>query len=322
MTTTWADVSHHQGRAIDDTYPHRIFAFRTNSGDIRDALALDNARRARTMLDAGDLDAVFPYYFFRPGQANCDLHRDLLTEAGLWLHPRTATMVDVEDAAGTIRGDQSAEVNDEIARLRGWYGDDRRVFGYLNAVANPDLWKNRPPGLRWVTPSYSHTPGEWASTPPPVWMRTAAFAQQYTDRGRCDPWPAGVDLNLSPLDIPELLALLGIDHSGGNPVSDPVTAGAGQLNPFPDKIRQIRHPEHVNSSTGSPAEAWPYDIWADLWNETVWDGFELPEDSDGDDDPKSLVGWVLDIAAATRAIQVRLGAIDAKLTHLLGEREQ
>ncbi|WP_328660347.1 hypothetical protein [Nocardia salmonicida] len=304
MTTTWADVSHHQGRPIDGTYPHRIFAFRTNSGDIRDQLALDNARQARAMLEAGDLAAVFPYYFFRPDGANCDLHREVLIEAGLWLHPRTATMVDVEDAGGAIRGDQSAEVNDEIDRISGWYGDSRRVFGYLNAVANAGLWKTRPAGLRFVTPSYSHTPGAWAATPPPKWMQDAAIAQQYTDRGHCTPWPHGVDLNLSALDLPELLAELGINHSGGNPVSDPVTAGAGQLNPFPAKLRQIRHPEHVNSSTGSPDEPWPYDMWADIWNETVWDGFQLP--GAVDDEAKSLAGWVLEIAANTRAIMAKL----------------
>ncbi|WP_280305358.1 hypothetical protein [Nocardia neocaledoniensis] len=310
MTTTWADVSHHQAVPIDDTYPHRIFAFRTNSGDAEDRLALENARRARAMLDDGRLAAVFPYYFYRPGQLNCDLHRDLLTEAGLWLHPHTATMVDVEDAGGLTRGDQSTEVNDEVARLRHWYGDPRRVFGYLNAVANADLWTVRPTGLKFVTPSYSHTPGQWASTPPPAWMQTAAFAQQYTDRGRCAPWPAGVDLNVSPLDITEVLELLGINDQGGNPVSDPVTTGAGQLAPFPDKIRQIRHPEHVNSSTASPAEAWPYDMWADIWNEVVWDGFQLP--AAVDDEPKSLVGWVLEIAANTRAILAKLDQLGAR----------
>lgn len=93
-------------------------------------------------------------------------------------------------------------------------------------------------------------------------------------------------------------------------MSDPVTTGAGQLAPFPDKIRQIRHPEHVNSSTASPAEAWPYDMWADIWNEVVWDGFQLP--AAVDDEPKSLVGWVLEIAANTRAILAKLDQLGAR----------
>lgn len=327
MTTEWADVSQYQTDnakhpvPIDHSYPHQVFAFRTNSGDTGDAIAHENARRALAMLESGQLAAVLPYYFFRPGQANCDLHRKILADAGLWGHPRTASMVDLEDGGGTVRGDQSAEVNDEIERLRGWYGDPRRVVAYFNAVGNAALWPTRPEGLRFVTPSYSHVPQVWAGTAPPAWMQAAAFAQQYTDRGRCAPWPQPVDLNVSALELPALLALLGIDHNqGGNPVSDnasdPVTIAAGQLHPWPDRIRQINHPENVNNSTRAPVAPWTYDMWADIWNETVWDGFALP--ALHDDEPKSLAGWVLDNAASNRAIAARLAAIDAKLDRLLG----
>lgn len=316
MTTTWADVSQYQGVPVDDSYPHRVFCFRTNSGDVRDALAIENARRAKTMLETGRLDAVIAYYFFRPGQANCDLHRDILTEAGLWGHAHLVTMVDVEDAGGTIRGDHSAEVGDEVDRLCGWYGNPKRVIGYLNAVTNADLWRTRPAGMRFVTPSYSHRPGVWASTAPPAWMQAEAFAQQYTDRGQCAPWPKGVDLNVSPLELPELLALLGI--TGGNTVADPITAGAGQLHPFPNRVRQIRNKQNVN--TDNPADAWPYDMWADVWNETVWDGFTLPGvDPDAKDTERhSLVGWVLTSVAEGRARDKALARIEEKLDQLIG----
>ncbi|BCK58384.1 hypothetical protein [Nocardia wallacei] len=324
MTVTWADTSHYQRDAagqsipIDDSYPHPVFCFRTNSGDRVDEIAEENARRALAMLDSGKLQAVLPYYFFWPGQGNCDLHREILERAGLWLHPRTATMVDVEDAGGQITGDQSAEVNDEVERLRRWYGNPRRVIGYLNAVANAGLWRSRPAGMRFVTPSYSHRPGVWASNPPPQWMRELAIAQQWTDRGRCAPWPYGVDLNQSPLELPDLLALLGIE---GGTVSDPITVGAGQLRPPEEpRLRQILHPENVSPSTRSPEEAWPYDMWADFWNEVVWDGFTLPGAKD-DPDPEthSLVGWVLAAVEEGRARDETLNRLEAKLDRLLGE---
>ncbi|MGN2634634.1 hypothetical protein ACTD5D_00250 [Nocardia takedensis] len=333
MTTEWADVSHYQTDSagnpvpIDDSYPYKVFAFRTNSGDKADRIAGENARRALAMLEDGRLAAVFPYYFFRPGQGNCDLHRQILTEAGLWAHPRTASYADVEDANGQVTGDQSAEVNDEIERMRRWYGNPRRVFGYLNAVANANLWRARPENLPFVTPSYSHTPGVWAKTAPPGWMQVAAFAQQYTDRGRCAPWPGPVCLNRSPLALPVLLALLGIDDEQGGtpvpePITDPVTVGAAQLRPWPDRIRQIRRPENVNPSTRTPAEPWVNDMWSDLWNELVWDGFTLPDVLDEEpDEPRSAVGWILTTAAELRVAVATLGRIESKLDRLLaGER--
>ena len=325
MSVTWADTSQYNTGTsglpvlIDDSYPFPVYSFRTNSGDATDTVAVEQARRVRAMLDSGKLKAALPYYFFRPGQANCDLHRDVLTEAGLWGHPRIATMVDVEDANGAIRGDQSAEVNDEVDRLRRWYSNSKRVIGYLNAVANAALWRTRPAGMPFVTPNYSGAPGVWASSPPPQWMQTLAIAQQYTDRGTCAPWPNGVDLNYSPLELADLLARLGIED-GGNAVSDPVTEGAGQLHPFPDKIRQIVHPDNVNSSTRTPAEPWPFDIWGDLWNEAVWDGFTLPGAAEGDADAErhSLVGWVTTAVAEGRARDEALARIEAKLDKALG----
>ncbi|PSR64006.1 MULTISPECIES: hypothetical protein [Nocardia] len=324
MTVTWADTSQYNtdngGRSlpIDASYPWPVYSFRTNSGDKTDTIAVENARRVRSLLDSGKLALALPYYFFRPGQANCDLHRDVLTEGGLWGHPRLVTMVDVESANGQIRGDQSDEVNDEVDRLRGWYANAKRVVGYLNAVADAGLWRTRPDALPFITPNYSHTPGVWASTPPPKWMQALAFAQQYTDRGRCAPWPNPVDLNQSPLELPQLLALLGIE--GGTAVSDPIVDGAGQLHPFADKIRPILHPDNVNSSTRSPEAAWPYDMWADMWNETVWDGFTLPGVDADTPDPErhSLVGWTLTGVAEGRDRGEILKRIEAKLDQALG----
>lgn len=314
MGTTWSDVSHFQGIPVDDSYPHRVLCFRTNSGDAADRLAVENGRRALDMLNRGRLDAVIAYYFYWPGQANCDLHRELLEESGLWSDARLVSMGDVEGAPQNgvkrIRGDQSAEINDELERLAGWYGDHRRVIGYWNPVADPELWLSRPEWLRLVVPSYGRPPGQPLRRPP------GFFAHQYTDSGRCAPWPNGVDMNFTDLELPDLLASLGIE--GGNTVTDPVVQGAGQLHPFESKIRQIQHPDHVNTSTQSPDEPWPYDIWADLWNEVVWDGFELPKPDELSDDPKSLVGWTLDTAARVRGLERKLDALAADVRKVLG----
>jgi len=207
----WADVSQYQGKPIDDSYPHRVFSFRTNSGDKRDTLAIDNARKAKAMLDAGKLDIVIPYYFFWPGQANCDLHKAILEEAGLWGHPKTVSMVDVEGAplngVKRVRGDQSAEVNDEVERLRGWYGNPKRVIGYWNPKADPELWASRPNDLSLVIPHYNGTAGV-------SYDFAGRFAHQYGDRVPCPPF--GVcDGNFTSLDISALSELLGITIAGG-----------------------------------------------------------------------------------------------------------
>lgn len=202
MSIYWADVSEYQRVPIDDTYPHRVFSFRTNSGSKQDRLGVENARRALDMLNRGRLDVVIPYYFFRPGQANCDLHKQMLSEAGLWGHPKTATMVDVEDADGTITGNVSEEVNDEIRRLQGWYGDPRRVIGYYNPNPAPNLWPQRPPDLKLVVPHYNNKPGDSYDYP-------GRFGHQYSDRVHCPPF-GECDANFTGMSVQELRDMLGI----------------------------------------------------------------------------------------------------------------
>jgi hypothetical protein len=212
----WNDVSQYQVVPVDDSYKYRIFSFRTNSGDKLDTLADENARRAKQMLDAGKLDIVIPYYFFRPGEANCDLHRVVLTNAGLFNHPRTVTMVDVEGAAGQVTGDNSWEINDEIGRIRGWYGNYQRVIGYLNPNADPTLWTTRG-GINLVIPQYNpvtskqRTPGD-ISTIRDSQAKIDAIAHQFTSTATDqNPWNGtSVDVNWSPYSVDELLQLFGM----------------------------------------------------------------------------------------------------------------
>lgn len=98
----------------------------------------------------------------------------------------------------------------------------------------------------------------------------------------------------------------------GGTMTNVVEEGALQLRPHPGLLRKINRPQNVNESTGDPENAWPYAMWADLWNETVWDGYDIrPEYADVPDDVgRSLVALVQTIAAR----QVR---IEKKLDQLL-----
>lgn len=209
----WNDVSQWQGAPIDSTYQHRIFSFRTNSGNVRDTLGIENARAAKRLLDEGKLDIVIPYYFFRPGQANCDLHREMLEEAGLFNHPRTVSMVDVEGDNGSVSGDNSWEINDEVNRIAGWYGNPNRVIGYLNSNADPTLWRARQ-GINLVVPQYKRTVGDISSIKDEQ-VRIDAIAHQFTDAATDQmPWaPKAVCVNWSPYSIDELLMLFGMKES-------------------------------------------------------------------------------------------------------------
>lgn len=211
--TTWVDVSEYQGSAIDgDKYPYEVFSFRTNSGDREDKFGVENAKRAKQLLDSGKLQLVVPYYFFRPGQANCDLHREILERAGLFNHPRTVTMVDIEGDNGSVVGDNSWEINDEISRIGKWYGDSRRVIGYYNSNADAGLWNTRN-NINLVVPQYYRTPGDISSIKDAK-VRAEAIAHQYTDRGNVGQWEP-VDLNWSPYTVRELLGLFGIEEQKG-----------------------------------------------------------------------------------------------------------
>ncbi|QCW22026.1 lysin A, glycosyl hydrolase domain [Gordonia phage Yakult] len=305
MSVYWSDTSQYQGAVVNDSYPHPVFSFRTNTGSVADTLALDNARAAKRMLDAGKLKAVIAYYFFRPGAANCDLHRDLLVKAGLWGHPRLVTMVDVESGKGSSQGpielrDHSVEINDEIARLSGWYGDPKRVIGYLNGVADPDLWQTVPRNLAFVTPSYSGRPGVWGTPAPPRWLIAAAIGHQFTDSAITKPWKSGTDLNFSPLELDDFLGRLGIKE-GSAPMS--VESNASQL----QRWGNVRRPVNADSFKYLP-KSWQdkegpqfNDMVAAIANEVVWDGYSVKsEDLNAflsDEKSRSLVGLVLTLLA-------------------------
>ena len=223
--TYWSDVSQYQKKVLTEDYQYSVFCFRTNSGDTVDTLAAKNAKVAKDLLEAeNQFDLVIPYYFFRPGQGNCDIHRSILEEAGLWNHDHTVSMVDVESDRGRIKGDQSYEVNDEVNRMRGWYGNQRRVIGYWNPNADAGLWLQRPYQLELVIPQYNNEPGNLTGVKDNLVVREA-FAHQYTDQANdVAPWTGSpVDMNWTPYTIAELLILFGLEQE----IKEPETPGAG-----------------------------------------------------------------------------------------------
>jgi hypothetical protein len=223
--TTWADVSQYQLHAVNELYPHRVLSFRTNTGSQEDTLGVENARAAKQLLEQGKLDIVIPYYFFRPGQANCDLHREVLERAAFWNHSRTVTMVDVEGDKGSVTGDNSWEINDEINRLRGWYQNYGRVIGYYNSNADPGLWTYRN-GVPLVIPQYGRDRGDLSSVKDKK-VLAEAFAHQYTSTAKdVQPWGGiNVDLNWAPYNIDELLALFGMsEQEASSDMSDLVSS--------------------------------------------------------------------------------------------------
>ncbi|GAC71039.1 hypothetical protein [Gordonia soli] len=219
MGTYWADVSQFQ-RTVDDDYPHRVFSFRTNTGSVKDTRADANLTWALQALADGDLDIVIPYYFFRPGAANCDLWRQVVTRNGR-IDPRIVCMVDVESGQGSSQGaiptrDHSVEINDEIARVRGWLGGSR-VIGYYNPKADPVLWQSRG-DVPLVVPHYNGQPGQSYAYP-------NRFAHQYSDRVQCAPF-GPCDANYTALSIDQLKTLFGI---GGTPMA---TTDVDRINEF------------------------------------------------------------------------------------------
>lgn len=204
----YADVSQYQ-TAVTDEYDRPGLCIRSNSGDKVDTKFVQNYEWSLRALDSGKIKFLIVYYFFRPGQANCDLWRELVTRDGK-IHPKVVCMVDVEGAPDkngvrTITGNQSAEVNDEVARLRQWLGNDKKVIGYHNQNADPDLWPQKPPNnFRMVVPWYNNDVGR-----SPVYA--GLLAHQYSDKAVTAPF-GPCDGNFSNLRLSQFLVAIGIEE--------------------------------------------------------------------------------------------------------------
>src|SRR6478609_9774568 len=152
--TLYADVSEWQ-RPVDDSYPYRVIAIRSNDGTHRDEKWATNYEWCKRRCDDGALDFFIVYFVWRPNwEQAVATHKDLVGEP----HPRMVVMIDVETWGGQIRGDQSAGLNGAYSALVDWLGHPQRVIGYGNRGDLDELWPQKPDGLRLVMAAYGTNP--------------------------------------------------------------------------------------------------------------------------------------------------------------------
>ena len=168
VDSLFADVSEFQV-PVDDSYPYRIFSFRSNDGNYRDHNFAANYAWAARAADAGRLACFIVYFYWRPNWAETvDTQRDMVTGAG-GPHPKMISMVDVE-SGGNPGGDQSGGINSAYQRAADWLGSPRRVIGYANRADFDTMWPTRPDGLAMIGAGYGSNPDLPGQT-----------AHQYTD---------------------------------------------------------------------------------------------------------------------------------------------
>lgn len=229
MTSTqWCDVSEFQ-RVVDDSYPYRWLAFRSNDGTYRDRAFSENYAWCISAITRGRLDGFIVYAVYEP-------------DAGRWVdtlmsmvgtpHPRMVVMIDVESWGGRISGDHSNDINVGCARIVQWLGASARVIGYGNAGDLNNLWPHR--GNRKVVLA------AYGSNPPFL----GKIAHQYTSQGNVPPFGYPVDLNSADGYTSQMLlrafGLNGPDLAsvgGSTPLEDDMTpAQAAQLNAIAEAL--------------------------------------------------------------------------------------
>jgi hypothetical protein len=191
----WADVSVWQ-KPVNDSYPHPLFAFRSNDGaGYRDPNFGANRTWADGAVASGKLVGYIVYYVYRPGSNSVGTLQAMVGNPS----PHMAVMMDIENWGGQIRGNQSTGINADHDRLAQWLGNPARVVGYGNVGDLNNLWPQKPLGVRLVVASYGANPGY-----------PGKFAHQYADNYNSPPF-GPCDINsadgMAPNDVAAMLAL-------------------------------------------------------------------------------------------------------------------
>jgi Peptidase family M23 len=153
--TLYADVSEWQ-RPVDDSYPYRVIAIRSNDGTYRDKNWASNYTWCKRRCDENALVFFIVYFVWRQNwQQTVDTLKNRVGQP----HPRMAVMIDVESWQGQIIGNQSDGLNKAYRAVADWLGDRRRVIAYGNRGDLNSLWPYKPVGLRIVLASYGSNPG-------------------------------------------------------------------------------------------------------------------------------------------------------------------
>lgn len=169
----FADTSEFQV-PVDDSYPYRIYSFRSNDGTYEDHNFEANYRWAAAAADVGRLDCFIVYFYWRANwHDTAQTHINMVQSMG-GPHPKMVSMIDLE-SGGNPGGDQSDGVNRAYWMLTGWLGTTgdigtRRVIGYANRPDFDSMWPTRPDGLAMVGAGYGDNPN-----------LPGQIAHQYTD---------------------------------------------------------------------------------------------------------------------------------------------
>lgn len=203
MDTRWADVSEHNGRAVDDTYPFRVLSFRSNDGNYQDLLFTENMRYVMSRNGRRKLRAFITYFVWRPNwQETVAVYKSRI---GSFHRRRMAVMIDVERWGGQITGDHSKDIGATREDLISWLNglrpawqrrvlfrryfraqDRKRVLIYANQY-----------DLETLDPSHGDANLIVADYDPVALDLPNMVAQQYTSKAHCAPWGYPVDMNVA-----------------------------------------------------------------------------------------------------------------------------
>lgn len=311
MTLYGIDISNHQG-AFDFAQARREgFVFATHKVTEGDYYRDPYWPRARDLMREHFPGLFGGYHFARN---NIDVNRQadaLLAHLGDTSIPiqldyeDTGTRGSIDNMKALIRAIEERGMRVFANYLPRWYWTGH--MGAPRLDGTPPIWNSHyVTGTGYASVLY---PGDgfagWAefhTGAPPVEIL------QFSEQGQV----AGqkVDVNAYRGTEQQLRGLFsgGATEPEEGIVGDIVEEGAGQLHPHVERLRRINRPQNVNPSTRTPDEPWPYDMWADVWNETVWDGYDIRDEyADVPDEVgRSLVGLVQTIAARQRRIEAKL----------------
>lgn len=176
--TQWSDISEFQV-PVDNSYPYKFLAIRSNDGSYQDHHFTQNIAWCRASLHNGRLWGFIVYYFYRPGFDGAKL---LMQRVGK-PDSRMVAMIDVEGANGEVTGNQSGAINAQFSELAKWLGNPKRVIGYGNTSDLNALWPQKPRGEELIIAAYGSDPGY-----------PGKFAHQYEDNANTRPFGPS-DLN-------------------------------------------------------------------------------------------------------------------------------
>jgi hypothetical protein len=281
----FADVSEFQV-PVDDSYPYRIFSFRSNDGTYEDHNFYQNYAWACAAADAGRIDCFIVYFYWRANWSDTVATHIRKVESAGGPHPKMISMIDVE-SGGNPGGDQSDGINRAYWALTDWLGTTqhtgtRRVIGYVNRPDAENMWPTRPDGLFLVGAGYGANPN-----------LPGQIAHQYTDgQGYGGGLPEGAppfgncDMNsadgLSSTDFAARCGITGVDDMALSDddfnrltkwFSDFII---GYLGPVGSDVKDIREQLTGSRNTyfnadGSVDVAKSYPGWPQLGNRTVTD---------------------------------------------------